>query len=131
VTNTYGDIPLAASIDGRPCESHTTYGWTGGGRVLTLSTVLPERGLAAELISTYVGHADTPTIATHLMLGPAGRGPEIRTAEHAHERVDPVESARECATDHAYQLIELLSADGREVIVQLDEHSFIQLERVE
>ena len=67
-----GDIPLTVSIDDRPCEAHSTYSWSAGGAVLTLSTVLPERGLAAELISTYVGHTDTPTIATHLMLGPVG-----------------------------------------------------------
>ena len=100
-----------------------------GGAVHTLSTVLPGRGLAAELISTYVGHTDTPTIATHLMLGPVGQPASIATAEHAHEDLDPVESARECAYDHAHQLIELLDAAGRQVTVQLDELSFTELER--
>jgi hypothetical protein len=126
-----GDIPLTISIDDRPCEAHSTYNWSGGGAVLTLSTVLPEQGLAAELISTYVGHADTPTIATHLMLGPVGRRATILTAEHAHEHIDPVETARECAYDHAQQLIELLSAQGLNIRVELDEQSFTQLDRVE
>ena len=89
--------------------------------MLTLSTVLPEPGLAAELISTYVGHAQTPTVVTHLMLGPVGHAATIRTEEHAHERLDPVESARECAYDHAQQLIELLDATGHQASVQLDE----------
>ena len=131
VANSRGDIPLTISIDGRRCESQTTYSWTAGGRVLTLSTVLPQRGLAAELISTYVGHVDTPTIATHLMLGPLGQPPTIHIAEHAHERLDPVESVRECAYDHAQQLIELLTAAGHQVGLQLNEHSLTQLERVE
>lgn len=126
-----GDIPLLVSIDDRPCEAHSTYSWSGGGSVLTLSTVLPERGLAAELISTYVGHTDTPTIATHLMLGPVGRPASIATAEHAHEDLDPVEGARECAYDHANRLIEVLCAYGSHVSVELDERSFSQLERVE
>lgn len=126
-----GDIPLVVSIDDRPCEAHSTYSWSGGGCVLTLSTVLPERGLAAELISTYVGHADTPTIATHLMLGPVGQPASIATAEHAHEDLDPVESARECAYDHANDLIEALGAHGSQVSVELDKQSFSQLERVE
>jgi hypothetical protein len=126
-----GDIPLLVSIDGRPCDAHSTYSWSGGGFVLTLSTVLPERGLAAELVSTYVGHSDTPTITTHLMLGPVGQSGSIATAEQAHEDLDPVESARECAYDHAQQLVELLDATGRRVTVQLDELSFAQLERVE
>jgi hypothetical protein len=131
VTNMRGDLPLQVSIDQRPCESHSTYSWAGGGMVLTISTVLPQRGLAVELISTYVGHPHTPTIATHLMLGPVGDAATIGTEEHAHEHLDPVESARECAYDHAHQLIERLSAAGRRVSVQLDEQSFAALERIE
>ena len=126
-----GDIHLTVSIDDRPCEAHSTYSWAASGAVLTLSTVLPKRGLAAELISTYVGHTDTPTIATHLMLGPVGQTATILIAEHAHEQLDPVESARECAYDHAQQLIDHLGADGRHISVELDEQSFTQLERVE
>jgi len=124
-----GDIPVTVTIDDRPCEARTTYSWAAGGAVLTLSTVLPERGLAAELISTYVGHSDTATIVTHLMLGPVGHPSSIATAEHAHEDLDPVESVRECAYDHAHQLIELLNAAGRQLTVQLDEPSFAELER--
>jgi hypothetical protein len=82
VANLRGHIPLTVSIDDQLCEAHSTYSWAAGGGVLTLSTVLPERGLAAELISTYVGHTDTPTIATHLMLGPLGQPATILTAEH-------------------------------------------------
>jgi len=126
-----GDIPLSVAIDGRPSDAHCTYTWAAGGAVLTLSTVLPEPGLAAELISTYVGHAQTPTVVTHLMLGPVGHSATIRTAEHAHERLDPVESARECAYDHAQQLIDLLDATGHQARVHLDDNSFIELERVE
>jgi hypothetical protein len=126
-----GEIPVTVAIDDRCREARTTYSFSGGGAVLTLSTVLPAQDLAAELISTYVGHAGTPTIATHLMLGPVGHAPGIHTAEHAHERLGPVESARECAYDHAQQLIELLGAAGHQVLVELDEHSFSQLERVE
>ncbi|HTX46902.1 MAG TPA: hypothetical protein VMD48_11500 [Solirubrobacteraceae bacterium] len=128
MANRRGDIPLTVAIDDRPCEAHTTYAWSGGGFVLTLSTVLPERGLAAELISTYIGHTDTPTITTHLMLGPVGQPASIATAEHAHDDLDPVESARECAYDHARELIERLHAAGRHVTVQLGEPSFAQLE---
>jgi hypothetical protein len=124
------DIPLLVSIDGRPSEAHSTYSWSGGGAVLTLSTVLPERGLAAELISTYVGHSDTPTIATHLMLGPVGQPASIATPEHAHKDLDPVEGARDCAYDHANRLMEFLGAHGSHVSVELDERSFSQLERV-
>jgi len=79
-----GDLPLRISVDDRPCEAHSTYVWSGGGTVLTISTVLPDRGLAAELISTYVGHSRTRTVATHLMLGPTGHESDISTVEHEH-----------------------------------------------
>ena len=129
VANTRGDLPLNVSVDDRPCEAHSTYAWSGGGTVLTISTVLPDRGLAAELISTYVGHPSTRTVATHLRLGTIGQESGITTVEHEH--LSPAESARECAYDHAHQLIEQLRAAGREATVELDELSFVELERVE
>jgi hypothetical protein len=124
-----GDLPLQVSIDDRPCESRSTYSWAGGGMVLTISTVLPQRGLAVELISTYVGHANTRTIVTHLSLGPVEQRGNIHTAEH--EYLNPAENARECAYDHAHQLIEALRAAGCQASVDLDEMSFAKLERVE
>jgi hypothetical protein len=131
MANLRGEIPLRVLIDDRPCESHSIYGWQGGGMVLTFSTVLPERELALELISTYVGHPHTVTIATHLLLGPVGRRAEIHTSEHPHEELDPVESPRGCAYDHVERLMESLHRLGREASVRLDESSFAQLQRVE
>lgn len=99
--------------------------------VLSFSTVLPERGLALELISTYVGHPQTVTIATHLLLGPVGHRAQIHASEHPHDQLDPVDAPRACVYDHADQLIEALHALGHEASVRLDESSFAQLERVE
>ena len=129
--NLRGEIPLQVLIDDQPCEAHSTYGWQGGGMVLTFSTVLPKRDLALELISTYVGHPHTATVATHLLLGPVGHPAQLHVTEHAHEHLDPVENPRACAYDHAEQLIEALHAEEREARVQLDESSFVQLERIE
>jgi hypothetical protein len=126
-----GDLRLEVSVDDRPCEAHSTYAWAGGGMVLTISTVLPERGLAVELISTYVGHPHTRTIVTHLMLGPPGRTAQIRSTERAHGDLDPIEGARECAYDHAHELIDALGGLGHEIRVQLDERTFAELEQVE
>jgi hypothetical protein len=63
-----GDLRLEVLVNDQACEAHSTYTWAGGGTVLTISTVLPQRDLAIELISTYVGHPHTRTIVTHLML---------------------------------------------------------------
>ena len=125
VANTSGALPLQVLVDGRPCEAQSTYGWAGGGTVLTISTVLPERGLAVELVSTYVGHPSTPTNATHLTLGPAGHDNNIRTS--SHEALNPAENARECAYDHAHQLIDALRAAGCQASVRLDELRFAEL----
>lgn len=124
-----GELPLQLSIDDRPIEAHSTYSWAGGGTVLTISTVLPEEGIAAELISTYVGHAHTRTVVTHLMRGPINHPADIRTTKHEH--LNPVVHARECAYDHTQELIEALRAAGHRASVHLDELSFAQLEQVE
>ena len=65
VANMRGDLRLEVLVNDRACEAHSTYAWAGGGMVLTISTVLPQRDLAVELISTYVGHPHTRTIVTH------------------------------------------------------------------
>ncbi len=131
VGNLDGEIPLDVLLDGRACEAESRYRWAAGGRVLTIFTVLPARGVAVELISTYVGHAQTPTVVTHLLLGPAGATREIRTEERPHEQLDPVEDPRACAYDHANELVEALRTAGFEVGVGIDERSFDQLERQE
>jgi hypothetical protein len=131
VANVHGDLAFEVLLDERSCETHSTYCWAGGGMVLTISTVLPERGVALELISTYVGHPHTGTIATHLLLGPVGHRCEIHTTEHEHEHLDPVDRPRACAYDHAHQLIETLRAAGCHASVGFDELSFAELQRVE
>jgi hypothetical protein len=126
-----GDLRLEVSVGGRRCKAHSTYSWAGGGMVLTISTVLPQRDLAVELISTYVGHPHTPTIVTHLMLGPPGRMAQIRSVQRGHEDFDPIEGARECAYDHAHELMDGVGGLGHEISVRLDERAFAELERVE
>jgi hypothetical protein len=130
VANLAGELPLQAIVDGRSRPSHSRYAWTGGGLVLTIATVLPEPGLAFELISTYTGHQDTDTIATHLTLG-HGRDGEIDSCQHPHDQLNPIELARACAYDHASRLIEALSHGTRLARVELDEYTFSELERVE
>ena len=130
MANLAGELPLQVIVDGRTRPSHSHYAWSAGGLVLTIATVLPEPGLAFELISTYTGHRDTDTIATHLTLG-QGRESEIYSCRHPYEQLNPVELARACAYDHAGRLIETLSDTQHPARVELDEHTFRELERVE
>jgi hypothetical protein len=130
VANLGGELPLQVLVDGRARPSHSRYAWSAGGLVLTIATVLPEPGLAFELISTYTGHRDTDTIATHLTLG-QGRDGEIDSCRHPHEQLNPVELARACAYDHASRLIETLGDGRHPVRVELDEQTFSEFERVE
>jgi hypothetical protein len=130
VANLAGELPLQVIVDGRSRPSSSRYAWSAGGFVLAIATVLPEPGLAFELISTYTGHPDTDTVGTHLTLG-EGRHGEIDSWRHPHEQLNPVELARACAYDHASRLIEALSDGARQARVELDEHTFSELERVE
>jgi len=130
VANLAGQLPLSLTLHGQPRQAHCTYVWAAGGIVLTITTVIPERGLAFELISTYTGHRDSDTIAVHLALG-RGRIGEIETYRHPRDELNPDELARACAYDHAHRLSEALSDSGRLVAVELDEHTFAGLERVE
>ncbi len=130
MANLEGEMPLQVIVDGRVMPSRSCYAWTGGGLVLTIATVLPESGLAFELISTYTGHQDTDTIATHLTLSQERDG-RIESRQHPHEQLNPVELARACAYDHASRLIEALSEDEHLARAELDEHTFSELERVE
>ena len=130
MANLAGNLPLQVIVDGRTRSSCSSYAWTAGGLVLTITTVLPEPGLAFELISTYTGHRDTDTIATHLALG-QGRDGEIDSCRYPHEQLNPVELARACAYYHAGRLIEALGDDRHPTRVELDEHTFSELERVE
>jgi len=130
VANLGGKLPLQVIVDGRARLSRSHYAWSAGGLVLTIATVMPEPGLAFELISTYTGHDDTDTIATHLTLG-QGRDAEIDSCRHTHEQLNPVELARACAYDHASRLIEALGDSEHPAMVELGEHTFRGLERVE
>lgn len=130
VANLAGQLPLQVIVDGRARPSHSRYAWSAGGLVLTIATVLPEPGLAFELISTYTGHPDTDTIATHLTLA-HDRDGEIDSDRHPHDQLNPVELVRACAYDHASRLIQALGDDRHPARVELDEHTFSELERVE
>ncbi|MDQ6805508.1 MAG: hypothetical protein M3065_11210 [Actinomycetota bacterium] len=130
MANLVGELPFHVIVDGYPRPSLSRYTWSAGGLVLTITTVLPETGLAFELISTYTGHDDTDTIATHLTIG-QGRHGEIDSCRHPHDQLNPVELARACAYDHASRLIEALGDSSHPARVELDEHTFSELERVE
>jgi hypothetical protein len=52
MANIAGELPLHVIVGGCSQQSHSRYQWSGGGLVLTIATVLPDRELAFELIST-------------------------------------------------------------------------------
>jgi hypothetical protein len=111
-------IDLDVTLDGRRVQSETTCMWAGA-YVLTVATVLPDRGLAFELVSSFVGHHDVATHVTHLALGPPGKGAEISAHDHAHESLDPIIRARECAYEHVQVLLEQLTSLGHDVSIEV------------
>lgn len=131
MANLRGQLALRVALDARACETHTTYQWAAGGAVLTLSSTLPEAGLALELISNYVGQRNVATVATHLALGPVGHPPTISHDEHDHHELDPIEQPRRCVYDHAHQLLQTLSEYGWQASVHVNDLTFTALDRVE
>jgi hypothetical protein len=123
-------VDLDVKLDGRRVESETTCVWAGA-YVLTVASVLPGRGLAFELVSSFVGHHDVATHVTHLALGPRGMAAEIDAHDHAHESLDPMIRARECAYEHVQVLLERLAGLGYEVSIEVADGAFDELERIE
>lgn len=123
-------VPLEVKLDGRKVASETVCTWAGP-YVLVIATTLPERELAIEVHSTFVGHAGVPTLATHLNLGPVGHAPFTVTAEHEHADLDPKLKARECVYEHAGVVLETLKGLGYDARIDVADDAFGELERVE
>jgi hypothetical protein len=123
-------IQLDVTLDGRLVSSETTCVWIGP-YVLAVATVLPDRGLAFELHSVFVGQPGVPTCVTHLVLGPVGFSPFTISAEHEHTELNPKTMARECVYEHAAVMLETLTGLDYEVRIAVSDHAFGELERVE
>ncbi|HXD54952.1 MAG TPA: hypothetical protein VN618_09390 [Solirubrobacteraceae bacterium] len=121
-------IPISIQLDGRELASETISMWTGP-YVLTISTTLPDHGLALEVHSVFVGHKGLPTHVTHLTLGPVGQKSTI--VHRDHDDLDPALSPRDCAYEHANAVLDALTQQEANVSIEVNEAAFIALERVE
>jgi hypothetical protein len=120
-------IALAVELDGNQVASETVCVFAGA-HALTIVTTLPQRELAFELTSSFVGHEGVPTYATHLALGPPGHPPAISAAEYEHLSIDPVLSPRDCAYEHVAIILEHLKRLSCEVSIQVPDEAFQELE---
>ncbi len=73
-------IPVKIAVEGRPARSETV-ATSVGAYVLVIETVMPDQAIS--VCSTYVGHAQTKTLASHLELAAGAYG--AVSAEHEHE----------------------------------------------
>jgi hypothetical protein len=110
-------LPITFTLDGEPIES-VTHLLRSGPYVLVIQTVLPQRGLAVELHSTFVGHGAVRTQATHLLLGPVGQPACAVTRDDASGIVDPVNRPNSCVYAHCHELIALLADRGVAVTIE-------------
>ena len=120
-------IGLVVKLDGNRVASETVC-VSAGAHALTIVTTLPEKGLAFELTSSFVGYEGVATHATHLALGPPGHEPQISVHEHEHAHVDPVLGPRDCAYEHVAILLEQLTQLGHEVSIEVPDDAFEELE---
>jgi len=93
-------------------------------------TALPEMGLAIEQTSSFVGNCAVTTRATHLILGPPGDDPVVRSEIYKHNRVDPLTGGRGCVYEHVRVLLEHLRELGYEASIDVPDNAFRELERV-
>ena len=110
-------LPVTFRLNDEPVESVTVLVRLGL-YVLVLQTVMPQRGLAVELHSTFVGHSAVRTRATHLLLGPVGQPPRVSARHDASGIVDPVNRPDSCVYAHCHELIGLLAERGLGLAVE-------------
>jgi len=110
------ELAITFTLDGEPVES-ITHLHRAGPYVLVLQTVMPGRGLAVELHSTFVGHDSVPTKATHLLLGPVGQPAEVVAHEDGLGIEDPVNRPASCVYAHCYELTAMLAERGLDLKV--------------
>jgi hypothetical protein len=117
-------IPVKIAIDAVDVRSETRMA-PGGPYALTLSTVLPDH--AAELHSTYLGHAGAPTRVSHLLLAPGVA--ESEAIERAEDAVPVTVARRRCLYDHLQHLQESLERLGHaNPQIPLDEDALTAVE---
>lgn len=109
-------LAITFMLDGGPVESVTDL-VRAGPYVLIVQTVMPQRGLAVELHSTFLGHGAVGTQATHLLLGPVGQPPQVVTRKDESGVIDPVGRPDSCVYAHCHELIGLLADRGLRVTV--------------
>jgi hypothetical protein len=129
VANSAGQLPLEVELDGRLVPVQSGYWWSGGGAVLTIATVVSGQAEALEVISTYIGHPDTDTVVTHLVISGA-LSARVDTVSHPHGELNTVGLTRQCAYEHCNWLMDALSERGQFSRVLLGEDTFEQLESV-
>lgn len=110
-------LPITFTLDGQAVESVTDL-VRPCPYVLVLQTVMPQRGLAVELHSTFMGHSSVRTQATHLLLGPIGHPPRVLTRDDSSDIVDPVCRPDSCVYAHCHELVDLLADHGLHAAVE-------------
>lgn len=107
---------FALHIDGQ--SYITTTRWSQpAAHVLTAHTALPDPPFAVEIHSAFVGHETTPTVATHLLLGPIGAEYSVHAKELDSHWSHPGSHPGACLYEHLTQLVELLCGAGHDARV--------------
>lgn len=120
-------VSLPIDIDDTPVAAETRVA-RAGAYVLVLSTVLPDRPLALELHSTYLGHPDHETLSTHLTLAADLDVPTTVGAVHDVATLDVLRQPRSCLYDHAMRLQELVERLGHTAAVHITASTITQTE---
>ncbi|HEX5308073.1 MAG TPA: hypothetical protein VFW38_03225 [Solirubrobacteraceae bacterium] len=118
------EIPLQIQIKGKTVPSQTLAAEVGA-YVLALSTVLPDQ--AIDLHSTYTGHPEANTLASHLLL--ARDAYQAIAATHDHDDLPLTHQRRRLLYDHLQRLQELLAQLDIDARLQVDDHAIETIEQ--
>ena len=117
------EIPIRLLIEGTPTPAYTT-ATSAGAYLLVLATVLTEPAIS--LYSTYAGHEQTSTLASHLLLAPGAC--EAIPAEHEHDELPVMYERRRCLFDHLHRLQDLLLRVDIDAQIPIDDEAIAAVE---
>lgn len=122
-------LGVELTVDGDAVDAVTECASVGA-YVLVLSTAVAERELPVDLHSTYVGHRDGETLATHLALLPGVSGGRLVSVRRPAAALPVGEDDRSrCLYDHLQQLLALLEELGLSAAVRVGDDAVAVVSR--
>lgn len=122
-------IAVTIELDGHRVLSSTRF-VSAGAHMLAVSTTIPCPQVPVTLHSSYVGHRDTHTAVTHLLLAPGTPLAQLDIDTHAPGRLAVDDDDRHpCLYDHLQRLLAALQALGHQAAINVADSAVELIDR--